>query len=172
MWHSRPRLCGSMFHRRNLPHFEKWDHPYFITFRTYEDFVLSPRARDLALYHCLYENGTRVHLYAAVIMPNHAHLILTPLMDDLGDRFSLSKIMNSIKGASSHSINKEFARKGHVWQDESFDHVLRSYESLEEKIYYIAQNPVRAGLCTKPEEYRWLWREAQPRAAVPHQVGV
>jgi REP element-mobilizing transposase RayT len=161
-----------MFHRRNLPHFEKWDHLYFITFRTYKDFVLPPEARDRALQHCLHENGTRVHLYAAVIMPNHAHLILTPLMDDLGDRFPLSKIMNSVKGASAHSINKLLGRRGHVWQDESFDRVLRSYESLEEKIYYIAQNPVRAGLTRTAEDYKWFWRETQPRAAVPHTVGV
>ena len=41
--------------------------------------------------------------------------------------------------------------------DEFFDHVLRSDESLKDKCEYIRQNPVRRGLVTRPEEYRWLW---------------
>jgi len=46
---------------------------------------------------------------------------------------------------------------GPVWEEESFDHVLRSDESLKEKCEYIHQNPVKAGLVQKPEDYRWLW---------------
>jgi hypothetical protein len=44
-----------------------------------------------------------------------------------------------------------------VWQEESFDHVLRSNESFAEKLEYIRQNPVRRGLVQKSEDYRWLW---------------
>jgi hypothetical protein len=51
------------------------------------------------------------------------------------------------------------ANGGAVWQEESFDHVLRSNESFEQKLEYIRQNPVRAGLVSRPEEYRWLWLE-------------
>ena len=46
---------------------------------------------------------------------------------------------------------------GPVWQEESFDHVLRSDESLKEKCEYIRQNPVRKGLVMRREEYRSLW---------------
>jgi hypothetical protein len=48
---------------------------------------------------------------------------------------------------------------GPVWQEESFDHVLRSDESLKEKREYIRPNPVRKGLVMQPEEYRWLWMD-------------
>jgi hypothetical protein len=41
----------------------------------------------------------------------------------------------------------------HALQEESFDHVLRSEESLDEKVEYIRQNPVRSGLVTSPEDY-------------------
>jgi REP element-mobilizing transposase RayT len=157
-------------HRRNLPHYEKYDYPHFLTFRTYKDLKLPPDARSLALRHCLLENDKRLRMYAAVIMPNHAHMIFTPLIDDLRERYSLSEIMNSIKGASAHSINKLMGRRGHVWQDESFDHVIRKADSLEQKIHYVCMNPVRAGLSRTPEEYQWLWKEAQPRAAVPHSA--
>jgi hypothetical protein len=44
--------------------------------------------------------------------------------------------------------------KGKVWQDESFDHVLRSDESLAAKMAYVAENPVRAGLVKASAEYR------------------
>ncbi len=54
--------------------------------------------------------------------------------------------MNGIKGASAHSINKLLKRRGHVWQDESFDHILRSEEKMISKVEYICQNPVRKGL--------------------------
>ena len=53
-----------------------------------------------------------------------------------------------------------FHRAGPVWEEESFDHVLRSDESLKEKCQYIRQNPVEAGLVKVPEDYRWLWVES------------
>jgi REP element-mobilizing transposase RayT len=94
---------------------------------------------------------------AAVVMPEHVHLLFTPLRDDAGDPFTLIEIMQSLKGASAHTINKFLRRSGAVWEEESFDHVLRSYEGLEQKMEYIRQNPVRRHLVTRPEHYRWLW---------------
>jgi len=71
--------------------------------------------------------------------------------------FPLVEVMQSLKSATAHRINKLLHRSGPVWQEESFDHVLRSDESLKEKAEYIRQNPVRRGLVQKPEDYRWLW---------------
>src|SRR5438128_11829613 len=45
------------------------------------------------------------------------------------------------------------------WQEESFDHVLRSSESLDAKIDYVLQNPVRKGLVRIAREYPWSWRK-------------
>jgi len=92
-------------------------------------------------------------------MPNHVHLLLTPLRDAQGRVFSLVEILQGIKGASAHSLNRALGRCGPVWQEESFDHVLRSNESFREKLEYIRQNPVRRGLVRAAEEYRWLWVE-------------
>src|SRR5204863_3674560 len=50
---------------------------------------------------------------------------------------------------------------GQIWQHESFDHVLRREESIEAKVQYICENPVRAGLVKHPHEYRWLWRSEE-----------
>jgi REP element-mobilizing transposase RayT len=92
-------------------------------------------------------------------MPDHVHMLFTPLRDENGDEFGLSQIMSGIKGASAHSVNRALKRRGHVWQDESFDHVLRNDENVRDKAEYICANPVRAGLTAATEDYRWIWRE-------------
>jgi REP-associated tyrosine transposase len=163
-------------YRRNLPHILKGDRPHFVTFVTHLRWELPPTARHLVLKHCLHDDGVKLTVHAVVVMPDHVHLILTPLQSaqpgaavphrqgmDQGQCFSFEEILGGIKGASAHSINKLLGRKGTVWQDESFDHVLRSEESLTEKIAYLLQNPVRRGLATAPENYRWLWTEGSPR---------
>jgi REP element-mobilizing transposase RayT len=92
-------------------------------------------------------------------MPDHVHLLFTALRDAEGWTFALPEILRAIKGSSARSINKLTARSGPVWQDESFDHVLRGDESLQETEEYIRQNPVKKGLVEKPEDYQWLWVE-------------
>jgi hypothetical protein len=71
--------------------------------------------------------------------------------------------MDAIKGASAHKINRLLRRTGKVWQTESFDHVLRSAEKLDEKIQYILDNRVRGGLVSRWKEYRWLWHREPER---------
>ena len=89
-------------------------------------------------------------------MPDHVHLMFTPLYD--GDSlYSVAEIMQGIKSASAHSINRLLSRSGQVWQRESFDRVLRREESISAKVEYMIQNPVRAGLVQTATEYRWLW---------------
>jgi REP element-mobilizing transposase RayT len=92
-------------------------------------------------------------------MPDHVHMIFTPLKDTDGNPFGLAEIMNGIKGASAHSLNKALNRSGPVWQFESFDHVLRSDEKIASKVEYICDNPVRKGLVNQKDDYPWLWRE-------------
>ena len=144
-------------YRRRLPHYQRDDRTLFVTFRTLPGSVLSPEARTLALQHCLHDHEITFRLLAAVVMPDHVHLLFTALRDDDGWTFALPEILRAIKGASARSINKLIGRTGPVWQDESFDHVLRGDESLRETIDYIRQNPVRKGLVKTPEDYPWLW---------------
>ena len=142
---------------RRLPHFQKSDTPLFIAFCAGGPLILPEDARQLVLDHCLRERGLKVELFAAVVMPDHVHLLLTALRDPNGWPFPLVKVMQSLKSSTAHRINKLLHRSGPVWQEESFDHVLRSDESLRAKCEYIRQNPVRAGLVERPEAYRWLW---------------
>ena len=158
-------------YRRHLPHLQKEDKLHFITFATFQRWVLPESIRGLVLKHCLHDHGIKLQVHGVVVMPDHVHLIFTPLKDDEGNVFGLAEIMSGIKGASAHTVNRTLNRRGHVWQDESFDHVLRSDESTHSKVQYICENPVRKGLAATADEYLWLWREwvegAEPAAPGP-----
>jgi REP element-mobilizing transposase RayT len=84
-------------------------------------------------------------IHAVVVMPDHVHLLLTPLRDLDRNLCSLIEILQGIKGASAHSLNRVLRRSGPVWEEESFDHVLRSDESFEQKVEYI-YGRIRFGL--------------------------
>jgi REP element-mobilizing transposase RayT len=99
----------------------------------------------------------RIQLHAVVIMPDHVHLLIRPLRHGDDWPIPLVEILQCLKGATAHRINKRLHTSGPVWEDESFDHVLRSDESLKEKAEYIRENPVRRGLVRRTEDYRWLW---------------
>ena len=122
-------------------------------------------ARNVILQHCVHDDGKRIKLHAAVVMPDHVHLVLTPLRDEQGWPYALSAILKLIKGVSARSVNKLLGSSGPVWQEESFDHVLRSNESFQAKAEYIRQNPVRRGLVKRPEDYPWLWVQQDPCGA-------
>ena len=148
------------FYRRKLPHLQVDDKPHFVTFCTYQRWILPQSVRSIVLECCLHDNGENFDLKAAVVMPDHVHMIFTPLIDYRAmEVWPLARIMDSIKGASAHKINRALGRMGRVWQTESFDHVLRSSETLDGKIRYVLENPVRKGLVRGWSEYPWLWQK-------------
>jgi len=110
-------------------------------------------------------------LHIAVIMPDHVHLVLTPLVNyDRRCVYSVREIMWAIKSASAHRINKLLGRAGPVWQAEYFDTAISRSESLDAKIEYVRQNPVKAGLVARAEDYEWCWES--PRARAPAAAAI
>jgi len=81
----------------------------------------------------------------AVLMPDHVHLIL-----NFPDGVPMT---SSIRDWKSWLAKKY----GIEWQRNFFDHRLRREESFDEKGRYILQNPVRAGLVAKAEDWPYLW---------------
>jgi REP element-mobilizing transposase RayT len=91
-------------------------------------------------------------LWAYVVMSNHLHVLLKPKNPDI----SLSQITQRIKGYTSREANFLLGRTGHrFWQDESFDHWPRDKAEFSRIVKYIENNPVKAGLVDKQEEWRW-----------------
>ena len=145
-------------YRRRLPHLQKEDKTYFVTFSTYKRWHIPESLRGLVLKHCLYDHGRKIYLHGVVVMPDHVHMVFTPLADDEGGTYGLAEIMQGIKGACARSINKALERKGTVWQESYFDRILRSYEDAKSKVEYICKNPVRKGLVDNEGDYPWTWR--------------
>jgi len=143
-------------YRRHLPHYQSDCKAIFVTFSRHLRWVLPPTARAIALEACVWGNEKRFTMHGLVIMPDHVHLVMTPLYDGTGF-YSIPEIMQGIKSTSAHKINHVLNRRGLAWQNESFDRVLRQEERIPEKVDYIIQNPVRAGLVNSAAKYPWVW---------------
>ncbi len=92
-------------------------------------------------------DGERYWLGHFVVMPNHLHLIVRPIMGH-----ELSDILHSWKTFTAREINQRTGGAGQLWQHESFDHIVREEHELDKFTSYITSNPERAGL--KPGGYR------------------
>lgn len=130
-----------------MPHWELDDAVYFITFNTI-DTIFSDEEILLVKEHLISGNEKFYDLYAAVIMSNHGHMILKPLQD-----YSLSRIMKGIKGVSANKLNKVRNSEGSIWQDESFDRIIRDADEFEEKLLYMYNNPIKAGITEDTSQY-------------------
>jgi REP element-mobilizing transposase RayT len=103
---ARPAKPAKAEYRRHLPHLQVEDKPLFVTFATFKRWVLPEPIRQVVLRHCLHDHGVKLQVHGIVVMPDHVHIIFTPLKDDEGNPFGLAEIMSGIKGASAHSVNK------------------------------------------------------------------
>lgn len=111
--------------------------------------------------------ATLYKLWAYVVMINHVHLLLNPKvsqrMNSTPIATSLSAITKGLKGYTSREANHILHRTGQpFWQQESFDHWPRNQEEFLRIIAYIENNPVKAGLVHRPEQ--WPWSSAAERA--------
>ena len=116
-------------YRRRLPHYQKDDHPLFVTFTTDRRWQLPPQARDIVLACCVRENGSKFDLHATVVMPDHVHLIYSPLRREDGWNYTLPEIMKAIKGRSARDQCHTQAQRPCLAGG-----VLRSRASLERQL--------------------------------------
>ncbi len=109
------------------------------------------------------------------IMPNHVHVLIR-----LIENHSLADIVKSWKGGSAIEINRILQQKGTLWQRDYYDRYVRDLEHLHDCIAYIRNNPVKAGLCDKPEDWPYSsagvnWNgalaSAGPKPPNPEQAG-
>ena len=94
----------------------------------------------------LEENRAKEHfdLHAWVIMPDHVHLLLTP-----APGVSLEKAVQLVKGNFSFRLKSKLP----IWQTSFTSRRIKDAQDFSSHREYIHQNPVRAGLCPKAEEY-------------------
>ena len=137
-----------------------------------------PRIADVIRSNLYHHNAVKYHLLAYCLMPNHVHVLLQPIdvaaggspavfatgeppvatlaVGEQPDRLSpLARIMHSLKSYTAHEANRILHRTGPFWQTESYDHWVRDGEELERIVGYIRENPVKAGLVQRPEQWPW-----------------
>ena len=98
------------------------------------------------IFHYRDEGKYLVHRH--VVMPDHIHVILTP-----GNSTSLEKAVQLIKGGSSHEIGKDKETRFPVWHAGFTEHQIRDSTDFVSHVQYINENPVKAHLADKPEDY-------------------
>ena len=130
------------------------------------------------IYDAIHAKDKKVYeLLAYCIMPNHVHIVFKLIEDNVEQtlvccdnnsnkrtevrstvayqNYALAKLLREIKGSTAREANKVLNRTGPFWQHESYDHVVRNDKELENIIRYVLNNPVKAGLVEKWEEWKW-----------------
>jgi REP element-mobilizing transposase RayT len=112
--------------------------------------ALTSRERDLVLKQIERQRAANEFLiFGYVIMPSHVHLLFAP------NRVGLIAIMREFKSCTARQLTTLRCSHGAIWQPRYFDFVLRRAGDFWDKLAYIHQNPVDAGLLQKPESWRW-----------------
>jgi len=101
-----------------------------------------------AIFHYRDRGNYLVHRH--VVMPDHLHLIVTP-----GDSTTLEKSIQLIKGGSSREIGKRDGMRFPVWHAGFTEHQIRDQRDFDSHAKYIDENPVKACLAEKAEDYPW-----------------
>ena len=130
---------------------------YFRKVETYLDrgqgacWLRRPDIAGIAAGAIRFFDGDRYILKSWVIMPNHVHAVFWPMPNH-----TLSAICQSWKRYIAREANKLLNRTGEAfWQPEPFDHWIRNDVENDRCCRYVVYNPVKARLCSKPQDWRW-----------------
>jgi len=80
-------------------------------------------------------------------MPEHLHLLLSE-----PKKAMLADALKSLKQGVSRRL---IGTAEHFWEKRYYDHNVRSYEKFHEKLRYLHRNPVKRGLCARPQDWPW-----------------
>jgi REP-associated tyrosine transposase len=152
-----PPIRAFSLTRRKLPHWQNPGSVYFITWNCKKHHILTESERSIVLQTVRFWDQRLWLLYVAVVMPDHIHLLAQPLPAQQEEYINLGKIIKSIKSYSTRQINQLCGQKGSIWQPERYDRIVRDDAEFLEKWQYIRNNPVKAGLTVRVEDYPWLY---------------
>jgi len=121
-------------------------------------FLRIPEIAQIVSDAMFFWDSKRYDLISFCIMPNHVHIIFTPLRNDKGKYLEISGIMHGIKSYTANLSNEILNRKGkQFWQHESFDHFCRDENELWDIVKYVLNNPCQAGLVDDPRDWKWSY---------------
>ena len=123
-----------------------------------------PRVAEIVADGLHFRERQQYDLLAFCIMPNHVHVVLTPLPDRDSHYPSLTTIMQLIKGYTAREGNRLLGRHGQFWQHESHDHWVRDGDELQRVCMYVINNPVKAGMVDDWSDWPWTYCKHPPLA--------
>jgi len=123
---------------------------HFVTFCCYhrDSFFASDASRPVfesALERV--RRSFRLRVYGYVVMPEHIHLLVSE-----PERDTLADALKSLKQGVSRRL---IGNADHFWQKRYYDFNVRNHAQFVEKLNYIHWNPVKKGLCDRPEDWPW-----------------
>jgi REP element-mobilizing transposase RayT len=92
-----------------------------------------------------------------VVMPNHVHAVIRPMSS-----FELEDCLQRMKQYVSTHVNRTLKQEGTLWEEESYDRIIRDEEHLWKVVQYIGRNPKKAGIPVA-QWVRWIhpdWQAA------------
>ncbi len=111
-----------------------------------EAYLCRPMIGPIIEKALLHFDEVRYRLHAWCVLPNHVHVLATPIGDH-----ALSAIIHGWKSYTANQINKALGRAGKVWFEEYFDRKIRNEKHFNDASFYIEQNPVKAKLCEEAD---------------------
>jgi len=146
-----------------LKRFQESGHSHFVTFSCYHRRPLFTADRAKRIFELALERVRRsfdFRVYGYVVMPEHVHLLVSE-----PERGMLADALKSLKqGVSRRLVAGAPFKPGvglsgdfpqHFWQKRYYDFNVRNYRQFVEKLRYIHRNPVKRGLCERPEDWEW-----------------
>lgn len=172
-----------VFSRRKLPHLYEPGNDFFITTRLAGTLPRSPSAKksfsqlEAELHRndfgptwlanpkvaqviseaLFFRNGKVFDLHAFCIMSNHIHIVFRNIVPDGGKAEPISKIMKLFKSFTARQSNLVIGRSGSFWTPESYDRQIRNRLEWERIIWYVINNPVKAKLVDRWENWPWTY---------------
>ena len=145
---------------------KRWEIPgciYHVVFKTHLNraFLSGNTADYLASEILSLEKIPDCIILAWVVMPDHVHILIYP------PDGNISKVMKRIKGRSGIVLKRGYPEFSKIWVPGYWDRRLRSEKEIVKHQEYIENNPVKAGLCSRPEN--WQWSSAYVRVNDGHR---
>jgi REP element-mobilizing transposase RayT len=104
----------------------------------------------------LHFHAARYDLLAWVVVPNHVHVLFQP-----AEGWTVSGILHAWKSYTANVANRILNRTGLFWHPDYFDRFVRDEDHFRRAWEYIEVNPVKTGLCIRPED--WPFGSARRR---------
>ena len=131
-----------------LKRYQQTGQSHFVTFCCYHRRPLFTTDASRQVFENALERVRRnfhLRVYAYVVMPEHVHLLLSePERDTLAD---------ALKSLKQGVARRLIGDADHFWQKRYYDFNVRNHAQFVEKLHYIHWNPVKQGLCERPEDW-------------------